>query len=150
MEALTTTRCLEPFSYERLEMLGDSILKYAISCHLFLNYEKWNEGQLSALRAGLVSNVNLHHLATTRKLQVSNYASHCILLTDWNSMIQNHLKILFFLHVLNVFVLDHFEHSFLFACLKCFFFSVLAFFFGLEFRHKFEENYSFLVFKLYF
>ena len=131
MEALTTTRCLEPFSYERLEMLGDSILKYAISCHLFLNYEKWNEGQLSALRAGLVSNVNLHHLATTRKLQVSNYASHCILLTDWN--IQNHLKILFFLHVLNVF-----------------FFSVLAFFFGLEFRHKFEENYSFLVFKLYF
>ena len=72
MEALTTSRCLESFSYEWLESLWDSFLKYVVSCHLFLKYERENEGQLSELRAELVSNATLHHLATTRSLQVSN------------------------------------------------------------------------------
>ena len=82
MEAFTTSRCLEPFSYERLELLGDSILKYAISFHVFLKYEEKHEGQLSALRAGRVSNVTLHSLAMARNLQVSNHAGHYILLID--------------------------------------------------------------------
>ena len=83
MEAFTTSRCLEPFSYERLELLGDdSILKYAISSHVFLKYEEKHEGQLSALRARRVSNVTLHSLAMARNLQVSNHAGHYILLID--------------------------------------------------------------------
>ena len=82
MEAFTTSRCLEPFSYERLELLGDSILKYAISSRVFLKYEEKHEGQLSALRARRVSNVTLHSLAMARNLQVSNHAGHYILLID--------------------------------------------------------------------
>ena len=82
MEAFTTSRCLEPFSYEWLELLGDSILKYAISSHVFLKYEEKHEGQLSALRARRVSNVTLHSLAMARNLQVSNHAGHYILLID--------------------------------------------------------------------
>ena len=82
MEAFTTSRCLEPFSYERLELLGDSILKYAISSHVFLKYQEKHEGQLSALRARQVSNVTLHSLAMARNLQVSNHAGHYILLFD--------------------------------------------------------------------
>ena len=82
MEAFTTSRCLEPFSYERLELLGDSILKYAISSHVFLKYQEKHEGQLSALRALRVSNVTLHSLAMARNLQVSNHAGHYILLID--------------------------------------------------------------------
>ena len=82
MEAFTTSRCLEPFSYERLELLGDSILKYAISSHVFLKYEEKHEGQLLALRARRVSNVTLHSLAMARNLQVSNHAGHYILLFD--------------------------------------------------------------------
>ena len=73
MEALTTSRCLKSFSYERLEFLGDSFLKYYVSCHLFLKYEKENDGPLCALLAELVSNVTLPHLPTTHTLQVSNY-----------------------------------------------------------------------------
>jgi len=55
---------------ERLELLGDSVLKYVVSCHLFLKYPKKHEGQLSARRSSAVCNSTLHKLGTDRKLQV--------------------------------------------------------------------------------
>lgn len=55
---------------ERLELLGDSVLKYVTSCHLFLKYPKKHEGQLSGQRSSAVCNANLHKLGTERKLQV--------------------------------------------------------------------------------
>lgn len=69
LEALTTLRCCESFSMERLELLGDSVLKYVTSCHLFLKYPKKHEGQLSGQRSSAVCNANLHKLGTERKLQ---------------------------------------------------------------------------------
>ncbi|CAJ1973600.1 unnamed protein product [Sphenostylis stenocarpa] len=69
LEALTTLRCSESFSMERLELLGDSVLKYVVSCHLFLKYPKKHEGQLSARRSLAVCNSTLHKLGTDRKLQ---------------------------------------------------------------------------------
>ncbi|KAF3446126.1 hypothetical protein FNV43_RR11305 [Rhamnella rubrinervis] len=69
LEALTTLRCCESFSMERLELLGDSVLKYVVSCHLFLKYPEKHEGQLSALRQGAICNSNLHKLGIDRKLQ---------------------------------------------------------------------------------
>ncbi|KAJ4951413.1 hypothetical protein NE237_028245 [Protea cynaroides] len=69
LEALTTLRCCEKFSLERLELLGDSVLKYAVSCHLFLTYPKKHEGQLSARRSWAVCNSTLHKLGTNRKIQ---------------------------------------------------------------------------------
>ncbi|KAH9301174.1 hypothetical protein KI387_012757, partial [Taxus chinensis] len=68
MQALTTMRCLESFSFERLELLGDSVLKYAVSCHLYLKYDKKHEGQLSAHRSLAVCNATLHALAMSRNL----------------------------------------------------------------------------------
>lgn len=62
---------------ERLELLGDSVLKYAVSCHLFLKYPKKHEGQLSNLRQWAICNSNLHKLGINRKLQV--FASICYL-----------------------------------------------------------------------
>lgn len=55
---------------ERLELLGDSVLKYSVSCHLFLKYPMIHEGQLSARRQQAVRNSTLHKLGTDRKLQV--------------------------------------------------------------------------------
>ncbi|XP_022754727.1 endoribonuclease Dicer homolog 3 isoform X2 [Durio zibethinus] len=69
LEALTTLRCCESFSMERLELLGDSVLKYAVSCHLFLRYPNKHEGQLSARRQWAVCNSTLHKLGTDCKLQ---------------------------------------------------------------------------------
>ncbi|KAK4365008.1 hypothetical protein RND71_016366 [Anisodus tanguticus] len=69
LEALTTLRCNESFSMERLELLGDSILKYAVSCHLFLKYPKKDEGQLTGQRSQAISNSALHKLGTNQHLQ---------------------------------------------------------------------------------
>ncbi|KAM4077934.1 hypothetical protein ACJW30_12G177800 [Castanea mollissima] len=69
LEALTTLRCCESFSMERLELLGDSVLKYAVSCHLFLKYPEKHEGQLTARRSWAICNSNLHKLGTDHKLQ---------------------------------------------------------------------------------
>ena len=44
---------------ERMEFLGDAILGYITSEYLFANYEKSSEGNLSAMRAKLVSADNL-------------------------------------------------------------------------------------------
>jgi endoribonuclease Dicer len=55
---------------ERLELLGDSVLKYAVSCHLYLKYPKKHEGHLSSLRQWAVRNSTLHKLGTDRNLQV--------------------------------------------------------------------------------
>ncbi|VVB04858.1 unnamed protein product [Arabis nemorensis] len=69
LEALTALTCSEAFSMERLELLGDSVLKYVVSCYLFLKYPDKDEGQLTRQRQSIISNSNLHHLATDRKLQ---------------------------------------------------------------------------------
>ncbi|MBA0728554.1 hypothetical protein Golax_001444, partial [Gossypium laxum] len=69
LEALTTLRCCESFSMERLEFLGDSVLKYAVSYHLFLRDPKKPEGELSMIRSLALSNSTLHKLGTDRKLQ---------------------------------------------------------------------------------
>nr|DAD45156.1 TPA_asm: hypothetical protein HUJ06_003386 [Nelumbo nucifera] len=70
LEALTTENCLERFSLERLEILGDAFLKYAVGRSLFLSYEALDEGQLTGKRSNIVNNSNLYKLATQRNLQV--------------------------------------------------------------------------------
>lgn len=55
---------------ERLELLGDSVLKYAVSCHLFLKYPKKHEGQLSSRRSWAVCNATLYKVGIDRNIQV--------------------------------------------------------------------------------
>ncbi|KAJ7535983.1 hypothetical protein O6H91_12G052400 [Diphasiastrum complanatum] len=68
MQALTTLRCRESFSFEGFELLGDSFLKYAVSRRLFLVYNDKHEGQLSARRSRAICNATLHRLALKREL----------------------------------------------------------------------------------
>ncbi|XP_042508250.1 endoribonuclease Dicer homolog 4-like [Macadamia integrifolia] len=70
LEALTTEKCLERFSLERLEVLGDAFLKYAVGRHLFLLYEALDEGELTRRRSNIVNNSHLYELATRSNLQV--------------------------------------------------------------------------------
>ncbi|XP_020248629.1 endoribonuclease Dicer homolog 3a [Asparagus officinalis] len=69
LEAITTLRCCEDFSLERLELLGDSVLKYALSCYLYLKFPEKHEGQLSSRRSYTVCNAMLHKLGVNRNLQ---------------------------------------------------------------------------------
>ncbi|KAL0427693.1 UNVERIFIED_CONTAM: Dicer-like protein 4 [Sesamum latifolium] len=70
LEALTTERCYEHFSLERLEVLGDAFLKFAVARHLFLKHDALDEGQLTRKRSNIVNNSNLLKLATRNNLQV--------------------------------------------------------------------------------
>ena len=44
LEALTPKACQEDTSYERLELLGDAFLKYAVSLFLFHKFPEAHEG----------------------------------------------------------------------------------------------------------
>ena len=72
LEALTTEKCNERFSLERLEVLGDAFLKFAVGRHLFLLHDALDEGQLTRKRSNIVNNSNLFKLAIKKNLQVSD------------------------------------------------------------------------------
>ncbi|KAG8078817.1 hypothetical protein GUJ93_ZPchr0007g6168 [Zizania palustris] len=69
LEAITTLRCSEDFSMERLELLGDSVLKYAVSCSLFLKFPNKHEGELSSRRSHMICNATLYRLGNGRNIQ---------------------------------------------------------------------------------
>ncbi len=48
---------------ERLEFLGDSVLSLVVTNHIFLNYDKLPEGDLTKLRASLVCEKTLYKFA---------------------------------------------------------------------------------------
>jgi len=64
-------------SNERLEFLGDSVLNFTVSRHLFKLFPGKSEGELSKMRSVLVSGENLIEIA--RKLSLGNY----ILISDY-------------------------------------------------------------------
>jgi endoribonuclease Dicer len=49
--------------YERLETLGDSFLKFAVSCSVYQKYLTANEGELSSRRVECISNARLCQIA---------------------------------------------------------------------------------------
>ena len=67
-EAMTTPSGNPLVNYERLENLGDALLKYAVSMHLFLKYPKLHEGQLSVMRMQMVNNRILCEHAVNKKV----------------------------------------------------------------------------------
>ncbi|KAK4798282.1 hypothetical protein SAY86_030608 [Trapa natans] len=69
LEALTTEKCQERISLERLEILGDAFLKFAVGRHLFLLQDTLDEGQLTRKRSNSVNNSTLFKLAIRRNLQ---------------------------------------------------------------------------------
>lgn len=63
LESLTTRQALFDVDLERLEMLGDSFLKQAVSVLLFFQYPTFNEGRLTMIRKSNISNRNLRKVA---------------------------------------------------------------------------------------
>lgn len=53
---------------ERLEFFGDAVLKLAVSQELFKNFPAYSEGELTKLRAYLVSDAALNEVAKSLKL----------------------------------------------------------------------------------
>jgi ribonuclease-3 len=58
-------------TYERLEFLGDSILRLVISDYLFIRYEEMQEGSLTKLRSRIENGSSLAEM--TRKIGLNKY-----------------------------------------------------------------------------
>lgn len=62
-EAISAKGAAEPVNYERLEFLGDSVLKYCSSIQAIADHPHWPEGYLSLFKDQLVSNSRLSRAA---------------------------------------------------------------------------------------
>lgn len=68
LQALTMSNANDGINLERLETIGDSFLKFAITTYLYCTYADIHEGKLSHLRSKYVSNLNLYRLGRLKKL----------------------------------------------------------------------------------
>ncbi|XP_022665652.1 endoribonuclease Dicer-like isoform X2 [Varroa destructor] len=62
LQALTMSNANDGVNLERLETVGDSFLKYAVTNYMYCAYPGVHEGKLSFLRSKQISNVNLYRL----------------------------------------------------------------------------------------
>ncbi|OQR79479.1 endoribonuclease Dicer-like [Tropilaelaps mercedesae] len=68
MKALTPLHANDIVDSERLEVIGDSFLKIAVTLHLYQEFEKANEGELTGKRCRIISNINLLQHAVPKKI----------------------------------------------------------------------------------
>ncbi|XP_043484526.1 endoribonuclease Dicer-like isoform X2 [Leptopilina heterotoma] len=68
MKALTNRTSNDIFDLERMETLGDSYLKFAVSLFLYETYKNFNEGKLTALKGKLIGNRNLYYCGLNRRI----------------------------------------------------------------------------------
>ncbi|KAF9501446.1 P-loop containing nucleoside triphosphate hydrolase protein [Pleurotus eryngii] len=66
--AATAPAAQERFNYQRLEMLGDTVLKFITTIQLLHRYPLWHEGYLSKRKDHIVSNVQLAKSALGKQL----------------------------------------------------------------------------------
>ncbi|KAJ1906870.1 Dicer-like protein 1 [Coemansia sp. IMI 209127] len=67
--AITASSSGMDVCYERLETLGDSVLKYITSIALYITYPDDHEGLLTSRRSAIVGNHNLCNLSLERRLE---------------------------------------------------------------------------------
>ena len=75
LEAVTCTSSVDEFNLERLETLGDSFLKMAVSIHVYWHKNHKDEGKLTKYRTRQISNKNLFKLA--EKHNLTGYIKYC-------------------------------------------------------------------------
>lgn len=68
LQALTMSNASDGINLERLETVGDSFLKYAVTLFLYCKCERLHEGKLSYLRSRQISNYNLYRLGKRKGL----------------------------------------------------------------------------------
>ncbi|KAI1794925.1 P-loop containing nucleoside triphosphate hydrolase protein [Ganoderma leucocontextum] len=66
--AITAPAAQERFHYQRLETLGDTVLKFITSNQLYADFPLWHEGYLSRKKDHAVANVNLAKWAVKKGL----------------------------------------------------------------------------------
>lgn len=87
LEALTLAKAGEGFDMERLETIGDSILKTVISIYVYgeTSRERCDEGRLTQLRTRQINNKHLFHLGIQKGIGESLVAQKFDLLANFLS-----------------------------------------------------------------
>ena len=80
LQSLTMSNANDFFNLERLETIGDSFLKFAITVYLYCTYPGIHEGKLSYLRSKQVSNYNLYRQGKRKGL------AECMIATKFEPM----------------------------------------------------------------
>ncbi|XP_073966397.1 endoribonuclease Dcr-1 [Choristoneura fumiferana] len=75
LQALTMSNANDGINLERLETIGDSFLKFAITAYLYCAHPTVHEGKLSHMRSKQVSNLNLYRLGVRKRLGARMIAS---------------------------------------------------------------------------
>lgn len=83
IQTLTMSNANDFFNLERLETIGDSFLKFAITVYLYCTYPGIHEGKLSYLRSIQVSNCNLYRLGRKKGLPECMVASKFEPVENW-------------------------------------------------------------------
>ncbi|KAM0336378.1 hypothetical protein ACHAPQ_004233 [Fusarium lateritium] len=68
LEAISSRSAAEPVDYERLELLGDSILKFCTVIQAYSEHPFWPEGLLNHFKDRLVSNTRLRQVCLEKGL----------------------------------------------------------------------------------
>ncbi|KAF8931068.1 Dicer-like protein 1 [Dissophora ornata] len=71
LEALTTSELAHAINYQRLELLGDTFLKFLTTLDLYTRHLFLDEGQLSMRRTAMVNNKKLYYHA--RRLRMDRF-----------------------------------------------------------------------------
>lgn len=83
LSALTASSAADVFDMERIELLGDSFLKFSISLYLLRKHPLWNEGHLTSVKSKFVSNRNLLYCGIKMKLPGKLYIHQFSPFNDW-------------------------------------------------------------------
>jgi endoribonuclease Dicer len=65
---MTLANGRDRISLEKLEMIGDSVLKLIVTLHIYHQFPEFNEGQLTLLRTKLISNRHLFFIGEKKLL----------------------------------------------------------------------------------
>lgn len=65
---MTLSNAQDCISLEKLEVIGDSVLKVIVSLHLFRSFPTWDEGKMTLLRMKLISNKHLYQIGKEHDL----------------------------------------------------------------------------------
>ncbi|XP_021945451.1 endoribonuclease Dicer [Folsomia candida] len=68
MEAITLANGRDLQDLEKLELIGDSVLKLVVTLHIFTHFYQFHEGQLTGLRTKLISNKHLYSIGSKKNL----------------------------------------------------------------------------------
>ena len=79
-------------SYQRLEFLGDAILDYLVTCHIYKRFPEYNPGQISCMRSALVDNISFADHAVHLKLHTVLLHNSPALMKQIDLFLKHHIE----------------------------------------------------------